>query len=304
LEIKQLRYFIAVAEELNFTRAAHRIGIAQPPLSQQILSLEHQLRAQLFVRSKRKVELTPAGEVLLSHARRVINAANDAVDAVRAASNGGTGRVRLGAMYSVINSFVPAILRECARAEPNLQIDVRELTVAQQQQGLNDSSIDLAVVRGKVDGAHLTQEFLFEEPFIAAIPDELVPGDGAVQPDWLARQRFVSMARSSNIDYTELLRRFGGPLGGDLQIVQEASDMPTLLSLVVAGIGCAIVPASIISSRLAGITYRPIVGTTPKTSVSLAWRSDNDLPALPRVIGYITEIAAKHDVPRNGGLAY
>ncbi len=293
MELRQLRYFIAVAEELNFTHAANRLGIAQPPLSQQIITLEHQLRAQLFIRTKRKVELTPAGEVLLSHARRVINATQEAEEAVRTASAGGSGRLQLGAMYSTLHALIPTILRECALTEPNLVIDVRELTVAQQRQALNEASIDLAIVRGQIDGAHLTGELLFEESFVAALPEDLVDNNGPVSPDWLATCNFVSMSRRSNSHYSDLLRRFANPLGGELKIAQEASDMHTLLCLVAAGIGVAIVPSSISDARIGGIAYRPIDGPTPVTSVNMAWRRDNDSALLPRLVSRIRSVVER-----------
>lgn len=292
MELRQLRYFIAVAEELNFTRAASRIGIAQPPLSQQIILLEHQLRTALFVRTKRKVELTAAGEVLLSHARRVINATQEAEEAVRAAGRGGPGRLQLGAMYSMLHTVVPAVLRDCAIHEPNLVIDVRELTVAQQQQALNEGSIDLAIVRGRVEARHLEGELLFEEPFVAAIPVEMAPPDGEIAPSWLATRTFVSMSRKSNASYSDLLRRFTDPFGEELKIAQEASDMHTLLCLVAAGIGVAIVPASVCHSRLEGITYRRIQADTPLTSVNLVWRTDNDSTVLPRLVSRIRLVVA------------
>lgn len=284
MELKQLRYFMAVAEELNFTRAANRIGIAQPPLSQQIIALEHQLRAQLFVRTKRKVELTSSGEVLLSYARRLINVVQEAEEAVFLASRGGAGRLKIGAMYSTLHRLVPAILRESHLYDPHVVLDFSELTVAQQQQALNDGSIDLAIVRGELVGAHIASERLFAESFVVALPEQLTPPPGAVGLDWLAERDFVAIARRNNSDYTDQLQRYTKAHCGEINIVQEASDMPTLLCLVAAGIGVAIVPSLITDARIGGIVFRPIAGPTPVTSIRLAWRIDNNSPLLPRLL--------------------
>ena len=283
MELRQLRYFIAVAEELNFTRAANRIGIAQPPLSQQIIALEHQLRAPLFVRTKRKVELTAAGEVLLSYARRLINVTHQAEEAVFLASRGGAGRLKIGAMYSTLHRLVPAILRESHAHDPRVVLDFSELTVAQQQQALNDGSIDLAIVRGDLVGAHIASERLFDESFVAAFPEQSAPEPGPVALAWLAGQNFVAIARSYNTDYTDLLQRYTKANCSDISVVQEASDMPTLLCLVAAGIGVAIVPSLVTDARIGGIVFRPIAGPAPVTSIRLAWRRDNNSPLLPRV---------------------
>ena len=142
MNIRQLRYFLAVAQELNFTRAAEKVGIAQPPLSQQILTLEQELGTQLFTRERRRVRLTAAGEILVDHAHRVINAAAAAEEAVRMAERGARATISVGAVYSAIYSVLPGLLRYFSTVAPNVEVNLREMTIAQQIEGLNEGAIE------------------------------------------------------------------------------------------------------------------------------------------------------------------
>jgi len=282
-----------VAEEQNFTRAAERIGMAQPPLSQQIMTLERQLQAPLFKRSRRKVELTEAGEALLVHARRILSAVGDARDAVQAASAGRSGTIKLGAMYSVVHSLVPAVLRTSREMDPGLTIEVQELTVAQQHRALNEGAIDLAIIRDRVDEPHLSSLQLFEEPFVVALPCAMnLKKDESLKAAWLFRQSYVSMSSKCNPGYAAQLRQFAVSMGGQFDVVQEASDMHTLLCLVAAGIGIAIVPFSVARTPINDVAYHRITSPAPSTWVSLAWRKDNGSPVLPSLISRIEALAA------------
>jgi len=147
MELKQLRFFLAVAETLNFTRAAERVGIAQPPLSQRIRALERELGAELFKRTKRSVALTKAGEALLIHARRMMNASENAVSQVRAVRAGQLGVLQVGAIFSAIYNWMPATLRILSSTSPGIQVNLREMTIPNQLRALREGEIDVGLLR-------------------------------------------------------------------------------------------------------------------------------------------------------------
>ncbi|WP_326522858.1 LysR family transcriptional regulator [Sphingomonas sp.] len=291
MELKQLRYFLAVAEELNFTRAAAKVGIAQPPLSQQILILERQLGKPLFVRTKRKVELTPAGEILVERARRIINLCEEVSEDIAATDGPQIRHLRMGAIYTIISLLAPQLFRACRRDIPALRIDFREMTAPQQFEALRDGAIDIAVIRGMMEGTLFCTRKLFDEPFVAALPDTLAEPGATVTPDWLARQDFIWMTRATNTHYDNLFRLLPVPLNDRLNVVQTTTDMHTMLCLVAAGIGVALVPRATSTTPIKGITYRGIEGDIPHSSVSVYWRREDDDPLLLRVIELIAAIA-------------
>lgn len=293
MDIRQLKYFIAVAEELNFTRAAERVGIAQPPLSQQIIGLEHELRAELFHRSKRKVELTEAGHILLPHAQRILNATKEAAEAVQSAMAGKRGSVRLGAIYSSMFVFLPALLRRFHADYPSVTVQVEEMTITQQLAALNEGTIDIGLIRGDADIDCISSRALVEEEFILAIPTgHPLAKHNSIRLTQLADYPFLDMSRRSNQNYYELVHGIFANARVQPNVVQQASDMHTLLCLVGSGLGLALVPSSMRSSPIKHIVYRKISDPTPRTSMRLAWRTENVSLVLPKFVDTAVAVAS------------
>jgi DNA-binding transcriptional LysR family regulator len=294
IELRQLRAFLAVAEELNFTRAAEKLGIAQPPLSQQILALEHQLRVQLFIRNRRQVSLTREGEVLMTYARRLINTTLLATDVVRAISRGEDGPLALGSIFSSIYAVIPHILPLFVSKYPRIKVHLQEMTVSQQIAALKEGKIDAGILRGPIADPDLQHFTLLQEKFVAVVSsDHPFAAQSEVTLAQLASQPLIRIFPSANRDFSR--RMFGALVdaGFELNIVQEVSDTHTLIGLVAAGVGVSLVPASLQNIQIRQIRYIPVREETPLTPLDLMWHRENDSPILRNFVAMTRDIAGK-----------
>ncbi|MGE0830416.1 MAG: LysR family transcriptional regulator, partial [Hyphomonadaceae bacterium] len=206
IELRQLRYFLAVAEHLNFTRAAERLGIAQPPLSQQIQALEHQMGVKLFVRTQRNVALTPEGKALVRYARQVSNTVQVAADAVRAIARGEEGPLELGVIFSAISSVLPNLLPAFLKQFPNVRLRMQEMTIGEQIAALQEQRIDAGILRGPLRDDAFNTHVLIEEPFVAALPvNHRLAKAASVTLDELIQEPFVRIHPSVNGDFSSRL---------------------------------------------------------------------------------------------------
>ncbi|MDX3898957.1 MAG: LysR substrate-binding domain-containing protein [Sphingobium sp.] len=279
MNIRQLRYFLAVAQELNFTRAAEKIGIAQPPLSQQILALEQELGTALFTRDKRRIRLTAAGEILVDHAHRVINAASAAENAVRLVERGARANITVGAIYTAIYSFLPKLLRHFNAMAPNVEVSLREMTLAQQIVGLNEGVIEIGLLRGPIHQRDLRTEILYREQLVVAIPSTQADEFGdPVSIREISRHPLVAVARGSSRSYSDRVLDVFDSHDLEPMIAHEVSDMHTAVCLVAAGMGISIVPAIIQTMQTKGVVYRRLLEETNGVTFAVALRRDTDSP--------------------------
>jgi len=280
MELRHLRYFITVAEELHFGRAAQRLHIAQPPLSQQIRQLEEELGVVLFHRTKRSVQLTDAGQVFLEEAKQVLIQAAQAVQAAQRASRGEIGQLVVSFVSSAAYNVLPKILQAFRARFPEVNLALHELTTDKQLQGLRDGWIDVGFLRPPIEDDTLSLATIFKESLIVALPE--------IHP--LSRQPQVPLKALIN----EFFILFPRPLGPKLydqivglcqqagfspNVVQEAIQMQTIVSLVAAEIGIALVPASVQNLQRRGVIYKAIQEATPKAEIAVIWRS-NDLSSV------------------------
>ena len=170
MELRHLRYFVTVAEELHFGRAAQRLQIAQPPLSQQIRQLEEELGVQLFHRTKRSVQLTEAGQLFLEEACQILTRAEQAIQIVQRADRGETGRLTLGFVGSATYSVLPVVLKVFRKRFPEVLLSLHEMTTTQQVQALHEDRIHLGFVRPPIHEQELMIESILKEPFVAVLP--------------------------------------------------------------------------------------------------------------------------------------
>lgn len=275
MELIDLRSFVVVAEELHFRRAAERLHISQPPLSQRIRSLEHELGSTLLIRTTRRVELTDAGKAFLEHARNVLDSVALASRAVRLAEAGETGRVELGYLHSASYTLLPVILKACRHRLPGVDIRLHELAVDRMEDALLDDRVDLALARLPIGHPRIDTSLLVEEPMVVALP--------TAHP--LARLERVPLRRLAEE------RVVGYPPGGEgtlhaivaamfarakLRPLYQhiAGTLHTALGLVRADEGVAIVPRSLQVVKLEGVVYRPLAGGGGRAKVGFAWRPD------------------------------
>jgi len=274
VDFRRLRYFVAVAETLHFGRAAARLHMSQPPLSRQIQQLEREMGALLFRRSKRRVELTDAGAYLLEQARRMLAEADTLAARTRRVESGESGRLTLGFISSVDYSILPGLLSAYRAAHPGVTLELRELTSDVQLRELHEGRIDAGMLLAPVDDATLAMLPLLREPLVAALPadDALARSRTLLSLSSLARRPFIIFPRSAATGLYDSIVEFCRQAGFTPHVAQEAIQMQTIVSLVSAGLGVALVPASLRDLRRRGVVYRRLREDSPLLTVLLAWR--------------------------------
>ncbi len=296
MELRHLRYFVTVAEELSFSAAAHRLHLAQPPLSIQIKQLEEELGVRLFERTSRRVRLTPAGELFLEHARTVLRESHVAVRAVQRAGRGELGRLRLsfsGAMLNY-NLLLPGILRGYRTAHPGVNLTLHEQVPTQQVEEILAGRVDagfLGLARTDTEAAgheELVTECLLREPFFAVLPEG--------HP--LAKRRQIGWAQieAEPLVYTPRLSVFLREDGFDLGHSQgnlEVNSVATIFNYVAAGFGVSILPRQFASVAIPGICFVPYKSDHP-FRFGVAWRrgGENAEP-LASFLAYAREAARR-----------
>ncbi len=285
IELRQLRYFITVAEELHFGRAAVRLHMTQPPLSQTIQALEAMMGTPLFSRTKRSVALTAAGLALLPEARKLLSQAEALPDLARRAASGTSGRLSLAFVSSADYSMLPPLLREFRERYPNVQIDLREATSDIQLADLADGSIDAGLLipplpdKTKSELDYLT---VLSEPLILAAPAGLsaLRNKNKVALKVLADVPLIIFPRRIAPAFHDAILACFRNAGLTPTIGQEAIQMQTIVGLVSAGMGIALVPQSVSNLKRPGVEYKALTDETPLIETGLAWRRDNASPVL------------------------
>lgn len=285
MDLRHLRYFVAVAEELHFGRAARRLNISQPPLSQQIKELEQELAVHLLNRTRRSVELTFAGRVFLDRARRVLRDASELKEATRRAERGEVGELSIGFVHSVGYSLLPPVVRHFREANLGVSLSLREQTATEQAEELARSRIDVGFTRPGAMANEVTSELLLREPFVLALP-RAHPTAHEARPrlEHLKDEDFITYPRHRAPGFYESIIRLCASASFVPKISQETNTIHTALGLVGAGIGIAIVPASAMEIQTREVVFRLPVETEPQAEIVMAWRRDSASPALQRFI--------------------
>jgi DNA-binding transcriptional LysR family regulator len=304
MELRHLRYFVAVAEEGHITRAAERLGIQQPPLSQQIQALERELDARLFDRKPRGVELTPAGRAFFAEAKVILARVGDAVAATQRAARGETGRVGLGFTSSAsFHPFVPRAIRAFREAHPGVSLTLEESGTVELVAALRSQALDVAFVRSPVgESADLTVRPLLDEAMVAALPSghRLGAASEPLPLAALAGETFILYRRPVGPGLHDAIIAACDRAGFSPQIGQEAPRMLSTLSLVAAGLGVTLVPRSMSRLEAEGVIYRPLDRSTPLTApLNLAYRRGESAAAVRRFVALVERSAASDS--KNGG---
>lgn len=260
IELRQLRQFCMVAEELHFRRAALRLGMAQPPLSQAVAKLEAEIGVSLFDRSRRQIALTEAGIAFRAEAQRILLQLEEAVDAARSAEQGHAGRVRVTFVGAAGYGLLPQIVQAHRASHPRVEITLQERTSSQQVASLQSGEADIGFLRPPIFGApDLRCETLLREPFVVALPeDHRLAARERLQLAELAEEGFVMFPAHEGPSFHARILRACDEAGFAMRVVQEAVQMHMIVSLVAAGIGIALVPASLRKLGRAGVAYREL----------------------------------------------
>jgi DNA-binding transcriptional LysR family regulator len=291
MEMRQLRYFIAVAEELHFGRAAERVNICQPPLSQQIKHLEEELGAQLFHRKNKKISLTEAGAAFLEDAKEILKRVDAASEKVSGIARGIAGRISLGLVLPAMDTFLPDAIRVFRSENPMVEIQLLEMGTLAQLAALRAGNIHMGVMRlFQHDAKGLIIERIVEEPYVLAVPSEhrlamldtipLVSLDG---------EPLIFFPRRLHPALHDKIIACFSAAGCTPVIAQETTTKFASIALVAAGLGLALVPSSAQKQSRLGVVYRPIVGGLPMVELSLVWREETESAALRNLIETIRE---------------
>jgi DNA-binding transcriptional LysR family regulator len=276
IDLRHLRYFLAVAEELHFGRAAQRLHIAQPPLSQQIRRLEEEIGYPLFLRSSRSVKLTPAGKALMDRARRTLHKVGEDLEAVRSVARGEVGVLKVGFVGSAMLTRLPSILDRYRRLYSRVQLHLNEFHTSQLIDALREGSADVALARdaGAAEDLHVKPAFV--EPFVAVVPRR--------HP--LAKLRSIPIARLKDEPFVFFPSSAGSYawensiklLGFHPNIVQEAPQWLTIVRLIGAGLGVSIAPASVEQLVSPDVVCRKLSPSGGSTSIDLVYRVNETNP--------------------------
>ena len=294
MELRHLRYFRAVAEELHFGRAAERLHMAQPPLSQQILQLERELGVTLLVRSTRKVELTPAGEAYLKHVVAILDAVDEAGAQARRIAEGVEGHLAIGCVGSATYSLLPRLVRALRDELPGVDVSVRgEMLAPAQIAALLTGEIDLALLRPPVEQPGVLVETVRRDRLLVALPEghALASRDDLSVSD-LRDEEFVAHAGHGRSVMSSILTGMCADAGFVPRIRHEVEETSTLVTLVSAGLGVAIVPEPTAALDIAGVCYRPLTPDALGVDLDVARAARANSSLLDNVLTVLRQVAA------------
>ena len=295
MELRHLRYFIAVAEELHFGRAALSLGISQPPLSQQIQALEEELGARLFERTNRRVELSEAGRLFLDEARQVLAQVDKAADVARRAQLGELGELKIGFTASApFTSSIPQAIFAFRQTYPAVHLALNEMTSQDVVACLEDRSILVGIMRPLPLPDSLTAVELLRDPLIAIMRADHPLADSREEGLWLsalANEPFVFFPRTYGSGLHAQLLSLARAAGFSPLITQEAGEVMTIIGLVAAGLGVTVLPASYQRMRIEGVVYRTLLDPGASSSIWLAQRKDERSPMARAFVELVTQRA-------------
>ncbi|MDN8002175.1 LysR substrate-binding domain-containing protein [Burkholderia multivorans] len=294
MDMRVLRYFAVLADELHFGRAAARLHISQPPLSQQIRLLEEQLGTALFVRSQHRVELTEAGKTLKEQVPLIVAQFDRAIDLTRCAGRGEKGRVAVGIISSAMVAPIPRALRVFAERHPHVQWSLHEMTPAAQIDALKEKRLDVCFFRLFQDDPAIRSEVVVRETAVAALPlDHRLASREAIALGELANERFVSFwLRHSQL--ARFLQQCCVDARFTPRIEHEVVEVHTLLSLVREGLGVALLPASARQISTGGVSFVPLLAPELEVSLQARYRADDTSAVLGAFLDTVREVAAEY----------
>lgn len=287
LESRHLRYFLAVAEELHFGRAAQRLHMAQPPLSQQIRKLEDELGVRLFERSSRSVSLTEEGKVLLGRAQRILGDLEKAEELVRAMARGEAGRIRLGFVGPAMETELASAIGSFRQQHQRVRLALEEATTSEQLERLDSGTLDIGHVRlFKHDTSGFAVRLISREEYILALPPgHKLEQNRAVQLADLDGQALVAFPRAQQPKLHDALFKALEGAGAHVEVTQEARRKETTLALVAARSGVALVPASARRSGRTDVVFREIEDETlPAVEIFQVWRPNQETAVLQKLL--------------------
>lgn len=294
IELRHLRYFVAVADTLHFGKAAERLGMSQPPLSQQIRQLEEAVGARLLTRTNRRVALTEPGRVLLQEAREILARTDRAMDLVQRAQRGELGELRIGFTRTTpLSQDIPGAIFAFRQRFPAVHLQLEEMNSLQQIDALLERRLQVGILRPGTLPESLISKRLFRDPLVAVLRSDhaglkRVGARGKLPVKALAEEPFVVFARNAGAGVHEHVMALCRGAGFAPRISQEAREASTIIGLVAAGFGVAILPQSCDHIHVEGISYVPLAETNAMSEIHVVYREDERSPLVPRFVQLLT----------------
>ena len=280
IDIRQLRYFQAVAEELHFGRAAARLAIAQPALSRQVQQLEEALGTPLLRRTQRRVELLPAGALLLERSRAIQQELERAVTDTRRTGTGELGRLALGFIHSSTYGLLPSIVGRFRHLHPGIELELHELPITAQHAALLRGTIDIGLLRVQSAPTELEVLPVMPDPFLLALPTRhALAGRSRVHIRSVAADPFVMFSRAESPLFHARVQALCDQAGFTPRVAQHATQIHTVVGLVGAGLGVAVVPATARNLHPRNVRFVQIADKAEPVHIALAWRRGHETPA-------------------------
>lgn len=296
IELRQLRHFVTVAEELSFSRAADKLHMSQPPLSVSVRNLEEQVGTLLIDRSRHHVRLTAAGQVFLEDARRVLLQVPAAAERARRAAQGLEGQLGLSFVPSAALDLLPAIFKRFQRDYPTVHLQVTAETTRRQIENLRRGTVDLSLVVGPLqDATDLAMVDLQQQRFVVAVPrGHALAAQKSVRIKALAAEPFIAFTAAEGAGFVAALLGACKAAGFVPRVVQEASQMQAVLTLVAGGLGIALVPASLRMLAMKDVAFLDVadVRSPPSYQLAFAYRQGNDNPVIQAFISVARAVVA------------
>lgn len=294
MDIKKLHYFIAVAEELHFNRAAEKLNMTQPPLSQQIQALEEELGVKLLERNKRQVRMTAAGAVFLEEAKLILSQLERSIQTTQLVSQGMIGNLNLAFVDSAAGGILIDVIKRFREKFPQIKLTLSEQTSSQQWQALESGTIHMAFLRSIAPAMHIGYKEITSESLVIVLPEHHPLAKlTSVSVSSLAKEPFIVSPRRQGAAFHDLILRFCAQHDVYPNIMQEAIQMYTIVNLVAANLGIAIVPSSVAVFQRSGVVFRPFVEPTPAVPLYAAWRNDSNKEVLAAFIKTMDEVCSK-----------
>jgi DNA-binding transcriptional LysR family regulator len=292
MELTHLRYFIAVAEELHFGRAAEKMHIAQPPLSQQIKRLEDELDVKLFNRSSRRVELTEAGRIFLPEARAIIQRADEACSTLYKLAKGKSGYFAVAFSEPAINTFLPGAIKEFMEKYPDVQLSLNELGILEQFHALDEKRIHLSFMRPfGHDTEAYSKRLIMSERYLTALPaGHKLCSEAFITLDMLKDEPLILFPRSKHPHLRSRFDECFHDCGFEPMVIEEMSSKHTTLSFVAAGVALTLVPESSMVYSLPGVEFKELKSKLPPVEIYALWRPENESPMIKNLLDLVPNV--------------
>ena len=291
MEFRQLRYFVTVAQELHFGKAAERLDITQPALSKQVRVLETELGIELFIRTKRSVKLTKAGEVFLVRAQQLLQQASEAVQLARRTASGEVGRLTIAFTATATYTILPELIQRFRAHYPQVEIEMLELSTEAQVNAINKGEIDLGFLHPPIDSRGLEFHSLLSEEFIVVLPKQhhLITQKSLSLKD-LAHESFILHPRSEGPFLYDEFFKLCRQAGFEPQIVKEVNSHQSRICLVAAGMGITFIPAGLQTAIVRGLVCKPMKDLSIELELAAAWRSSIIVPVLQEFLTVLKSV--------------